>query len=536
MLIRLENFGGMIPLSDPHLLPNSAAVTANNCKLVSGALEAWRAPATVNTPSKAGEKKTIFKYGNFWLHWLEEVSVIRGPIAQDPYDRIYWTGEGVPKVSANDVVTSGGGTGYPTVSYSLGVPAPLLPPSVAVVGTPTTTDPTKAESRSYVFTYVTKYGEQGPPSHASARVDVLPGQSVEITELTPPPGGSHVITQKKIYRAATGSFDTEFQLVDTIAAAQTTYSDIKDSDALTIILPSAEWDPPPADMKGMILHPSGFAIGFSGKEVCFSEPSLLHAWPVAYRSAVDSEIVAGAVFGTSAVVVTKEGFPYVFTGEVPGSMSREKLEDGQSCMSPRSMVDMGYMALWAAPDGLMGVGTGKFGLATEKILSRDDWQALNPSSIHGYCYAGCYIGFYDNGNKGGFAFDPRSGAFSLFDLHASAGYSDRATGDLYLMVGSNIVKWDAGATFIPYLWESKPFRAPADINLGAGQVFAEEYPVTVKIIVDGSVMQTKSVQDNRIFRLLSGFRGRDWKVQVEGTKTVSKVLLASTPRELSQGA
>ncbi len=537
MLIRIANFKGVAPRFEPHLLPDNVAVTAQNCKLVSGALRPWATTAVKNTPSKAGTKLSIFKYGSVWFHWTTDVNMVRGPLASDAYDRVYFTGDGVPKMTANDIASAGGGTDYPTNDYDLGLPVPDSAPLVATSGEPDPADPepTTQESRAYVYTYVSAYGEEGPPSDVSNVLTWSPGQSVDISGMAVAPDGNYNITQKRIYRTNTGSESTSYQLVATIPVATTTYNDAVDSDDLGVVIPSTDWDAPPDDLAGLCVHPAGFLVGFSGKELCFSYPYLPHAWPVSYRIPMDGTIAAIGVYGASVAVALTSGMPYVVTGEDPSVMSVERLEVGQACVSKRGLVDLGIAVAYPAPDGLMMIGMNEISMPTRDILSRDDWQDLVPSSIHAYLHDGKYVGFYNDGETtGGFIFDPASKDLSFIDTYATAGFADPATGKLYLQVGDNIVEWEGGTSLQTYTWKSKPFKAKHPTCFAVGQVFADSYPVTLKVYADSVLKHTETVQSDSFFRLPSGFRAVDWQLEITGTAYVNSVLLANSAAELGQ--
>ena len=81
-------------------LANSQAQNAVNTKLLSGELEAFHDLSSIVTPSKAGTKKTIYRFGQdvtneaqYWFHWTSDIDVVRGPINGDTSERTYWTGE-----------------------------------------------------------------------------------------------------------------------------------------------------------------------------------------------------------------------------------------------------------------------------------------------------------------------------------------------------------------------------------------------------------------------------------------------------------
>lgn len=534
MLIRLDRFGGIVPKLSPRLISGVNAQVADNCKFVSGALRPWKTTLAVNTPAKVGTKKSIFKVVDggtgYWFHWVnQDVNAILSPIANDTWKRIYWTGDGVPKMAPLSVAVTGG-TNYPVASYNLGLPAPLAPPAPAVTGTVTNPDPTLIEYRAYVYTYVSAYGEEGPPCAASLTVTVAPGQTVNLSGMSAVPAGAYNVVTKRIYRTNTGASGTSYQRVAEIPAADSTYSDAVASADLGAVLPSLEWSPPPDDLKGLIVLPNGACAGFSGNVLCLSEPYFPHAWPVGYQITVADLIVSIGSFGNS-IVVTTTGAPYVATGD-PGAMSVERLEMGYACTSKRGTVDMGYAVIYPTPEGLMQAGVNGVNLVSREHYGKDEWAALAPSSIEAYPYAGKYIAFHTGG---AFVYDPATSDLSrLTGVTATAGFHDPANGDLYLQVGSDIVKWDAGVGTMTYTWKSKIFVAPSPLSLGACQVFADAYPVTLKVYADGVLKHTQTVSNANPFRLPAGFRATTWEAEVSSVNTVNEILLASTMAELGQ--
>jgi len=103
MKIELNNFGGIIPKLDPKLLPEISAQDARNLFLGHGTLKPIRDDAQVESGHSAGK---IYKYrnkdtGTEWLSFAgtdPQVSIIKSPIAQDKYDRIYLSGYSANKL------------------------------------------------------------------------------------------------------------------------------------------------------------------------------------------------------------------------------------------------------------------------------------------------------------------------------------------------------------------------------------------------------------------------------------------------------
>jgi hypothetical protein len=111
---------------------------------------------------------------------------------------------------------------------------------------------------------------------------------------------------KRLYRTLTTSSGSEYRYVATLSAVTKGYSDtvLDTVVALGEILPSTNWEMPPANMKGIVMLANGIAAGFTGNEVLFSEPFKPYAWPTSYRQTYDQEIVAIAAMGTTLVGMT----------------------------------------------------------------------------------------------------------------------------------------------------------------------------------------------------------------------------------------
>ncbi|MDY0186201.1 MAG: hypothetical protein RBR43_10035, partial [Desulfuromonadaceae bacterium] len=120
--IRRANFNGSIPGVAPHLLPENAAQMAKNCRLVNGNIAPLRDNALEATPAKAGTKLSIFRMGNYWLHWISEVDAVPALRAGDTEDTTYFTENGELRVT-NAAMATTGGDQYPMDWRKVGVPA-----------------------------------------------------------------------------------------------------------------------------------------------------------------------------------------------------------------------------------------------------------------------------------------------------------------------------------------------------------------------------------------------------------------------------
>ncbi len=181
--IVIERFGGERPRVDAKELPNNGAQKAVNVKLWNGVLDALKAPLPLVSTTKSGTMLSIYRQtdgtNDYWMHWPRDVDVVRAPVAGDDKRRLYYTGDYEPRVSSLEMTSSGTDTvngvdnypsgfvrpagEYPLAVYALGVHNPNTAPTV---GTPTGGTGTD-ETRVYVYTFVTAWGEESGPSPAS---------------------------------------------------------------------------------------------------------------------------------------------------------------------------------------------------------------------------------------------------------------------------------------------------------------------------------------------------------------------------------
>jgi hypothetical protein len=539
MKIAFAGFKGELPILDPTLLPASNAQKSRNAYLKKGTLKSEKGPALMTGISGVVDPSSLFFYpsGNngqgYWFVWGNDLKVdaVKSMLADDAWKRVYWTGDGPPKMGSIAEITSGSGP-YPSSNFRLGIPAPTDAP---IVTRPAdrVDDSEKvltAVQTSYVVTCISKFGEEGPPSMPSASImrwDMVDGAAaggnVEIS-LPSIPSGNHPIISKRIYRAESAGV---FQYVADVPAAQGTFTDSIPSESLSATLPSTEWDMPDDKLIGLTEMPGGFLAGYFGNTLCFSEAYYPHAWPVSYQLAFSDEIVGISAVSGGLVVATK-GRPHLVTGSTPAAMADQLIDSDQPCLAGRSVVDMGSAAIYASPQGLVAVGGGEAQLLTEQVISEEQWMALNPKSIHAYRYENRYLAFYDGG---AFSFTAADG-FEFYDIHADDGYYDILNNTLCLIQDDKITGWRKGAD-LKFLWRSKVHEVPGQSGFTCGKIIAKQYPITLRLIADGVTAMSADIPGPQLFRLPAGYSGsRNWEVEVEGFGEIVSIQIASSPSEI----
>lgn len=572
--LKLAQFSGEIPRLLPRLLPDTGAQLAANVRLDDGGLTPVRRMRPVHTFT-LDDIQTIYRHGSTWLAWNGVVNAAPGPVAQD---RLYFTGDGVPKMRVGTTV------------YALKLASATTAPTATLSGTGTG----DVITRSYVYTFVTEFGEESQPSPVSNEVSWQSGQSVTLSGMQAPPSGRAIVKQR-IYRAQTSiTMGTDFFFIAERAASSANFTDT--IEVFAEPLPSRDWSPPPDTMQGLISLPNGMMAAFDGKELLFCEPFHPHAWPIKYRLTMDTPIVALGAYATSIVVAT-QGQPYIVAGTAPENMQQERMELNLPCINARGMVDLGYAVAYPSHDGLVVASSNTADIGTWPVMTRDDWLKTSPATFVAGQRSGRYFASFAYLEDGG---TPVEGTF-IFDLtaqtpfmlrsaqKAEAFFYDVGESALYMLVGKTVYEYDPlGEINEIMTWQSKQFVYPAPATFGAilveagktrtpqeeaadaaarqairqanetlfaqdtirGEINASAYngqtvngddlqrvaPETftaVEVYADRRLVATVS-KVNQPVRLPAVPRTCHWEVHVNGTARIEQITLATTNRELNQ--
>lgn len=529
--IDIVTMRGETPRVADHLLPDEVATLARNCIFDRGTLQPMNDDANIGVTLPI-TPKTIFRYTDaFWFAWGTDVEVMRSPVAQDQYGRVYFTDGSYPKVTTADIATSG--TSKPTAWYRLGVTAPDAVIQIGDITPPADFDPddddaTDDETRYYVQTYVTSTGEEGPPSAASNEVTIVaPGSSVTLG--LPAVGiNDRNIKARRIYRSATSDTAADYLLLAELPIAQSSYVDSKSDSELSAALSTYDYLPPPDNMRGLCLMANGIAAGFAGNELLFSAAYLPYAWPEANRLTTEHDIVAIAATGAALVVGTK-GYPYLCQGVTPSAITSTKIELQQACISARSMVSVDGLVLYACPDGLTGISTSGASLVTAQIITPTQWQAMKPETLRAWCHEGKYIGITDTH---AFMYDPASGDFREMKNRWDAAYNDLESDSLFVAKGKALFKWRGDSVAnTSYTWRSKEFTATG-VSYSCARITRGDGDLGVRIYADGEQVMDLEVVPKAAFRL-PAIRGDKWQIEVFGLAEVERIQLATSMAELA---
>lgn len=595
--IKLSAFGGQIPAQDDRLLPQNNAALAENTFLDSGALQGMRTPRLLHTmahsgyqyafriPNSTPDKNHIFN-STWWEFSDPDTNVVRSPVANDSYSRYYFASAGqAPGYNTQSRIIAG------SANFLLGIPTPETAPGVSVTGGSATN-----ETRSYVYTWVSTYGEEGAPSPPTT-VTNHPDGTWNLTLTSPLAGDSanRSLATQRIYRTVpgVGGSATFFWVAD-VPIGTTTYAD-NQSDAVVSLnnqLTSTTYTPPPSGLKGIVSMPNGMIAGWQGNEVWFCEPYLPHAWPAAYTIAVDATIVGLGVVGQTLVILT-DGFPYAATGVSPSTMALSKIATYEPCMSRGGIISTQNGVLYPSPNGICLAAYGLVQNATQQLATKDRWQDLiQPETIRaariGSSYyawgspgAGCFdpVGYdtssfqqedYTSAFSGILVslVDPRIAWTSLETADTTQAsitenvLTDVWTGEVFLVRNNQVLWLDTTTQAVPgsYLWRSKVFELDEPKNLAAMKIRFEENTYDPSFVLSTSapnrnINQTLAANQyglvrvyaggqlilcyelrttGELMRLPSGFKHEFWQFEIEARVKVYNIQVASSAKELAK--
>jgi hypothetical protein len=586
--VKISAFGGMIPAQDDRLLPQNNSASNENCFLDGGSLQGMRIPRVLHTlvnptykyayriPLISADRNHIT--ASLWLEFPDpDTNVLQSPVADDQWQRFYFaSASGIPQYNTKARILAG------SAPFTLGIPTPETAPTVVVTG-----GSGPVVGRAYVTTWVSAYGEEGPPSPPQ----LLSGNSDGTWTLTIPAPLTADTTDRNLaktrcYRTVTSvGGSTTFFLVAEITIATLTYADTQTDVAVSsnLILETTDFGGPPSDLQGIVSMPNGMMVGWRSNEIWFSQQYMPHAWPAAYTNSVDANIVGLGVVGQTLVVLT-DGCPWAMSGISPATMAISKIATLEPCMSRGSIVSTAQGVFYASPNGIVLAAYGIVQNASLSIATKDRWlELVNPEELRASRIG---VSYYAWGNSTGGAFEPTA-FYSGFveqlivelygiivnladpriawgDLRNSVPtdnvLTDIWSGEIFLIRNGQVVWQDQSSTAIqgPYIWRSKQFQLTKANNIAVMRVWFEELvndptfmqnptrnvssPQTlaidqyglVRVFIDGTLIMTRELRiSGEMMRLPSGFKNVLIQFEIEARVKVFNIETASSVKELS---
>lgn len=529
-IAELTGFLGANSKLHERFLPDGYGVLSVNQKPAGrGDFRPWRQPLAIATSAIGAGRQTIYRMGRdaptpgaSWLVWSQIVHIIRAFDASDPTERTYFTGApGGPKWTDN--VMGLGAAPYPSAARDLAVPQPTVPPTVALVVDGTTGDPMQD---SYVFTWVNDIGWESAPSPPTLGPAARAGAVLNLGTTEVVPAGNYGVNRIRWYRTqrVAGEDTAEFLFLREYAYGAGGMQD--DARELGAKLASETWLPLPASATWLTVCWAQFAAALVDKTVRFCVPNYVYAWPIEQEYILAAKPIAQAAFAQRLLVLTEAGGE-LFTGVSPDAMDQKPMAL-PIIVSQRSLVVGETYCIWAAKDGLWYFGTDGFRNLTAGSMTAEQWAALVPSTIAGYYLAladrALYLGFYNDGALKGFAVDlSNPDGIYFLDKGYAAGFWDPLLRALFVLDGSTIKQWDAGAAFMTATFRGKLARQVADCEAEWLELLGDG-DVQVKVTVDGVQRFSRTVSTGQ-HRMPDGAVGRDWQIEVSTAGAVQGVVI-----------
>jgi hypothetical protein len=376
---------------------------------------------------------------------------------------------------------------------------------------------TASKVRSYVWTNVSRYGEEGPPSGILTITDYDSGTVTLSNFVEPSDLDEHLKTPIgdnspaiRIYRTSSDEGGSAAFLlvaqvtVDETGPASTAWADYEYEDDvapgdLSTLLNTTFYDRAPVDLTNLRGHPGGFFVASKGNTLYFSEPFTPWAWPEDYQIPIDQEIVGIGVYGSTIVVAT-DGHIYTFSGPHPTSLYKTKLSF-QPCLSQRAVVESHDGVLFPSKEGFQHVTQGGVVNVTTDMFKPEDWVDYELDTMHGTWYNKAYYGFYKSADHEGYiVLDMLNGTITTGVDYHYAGYVTISDGTFHTVYPSNISEptvlnistWDADTTeYRMFNYKSPQYIQTKPVNFKVAQVIldTEFYNSVLETISDNGTLE-----------------------------------------------
>jgi hypothetical protein len=248
--------------------------------------------------------------------------------------------------------------------------------------------------------------------------------------------------------------------------------------------------------------------------------------------------------------------------------------------------------MYASFEGLVFVAGTTPVVATAALFTRTEWANYNPTTIVAKFFDGKYFASYTNaaGGVSSFVFENKKDRVPLLietNVVTTVAFSDLVSGYFYYINSGAVYQWDAAAQqYTTMDWWSKDYEFNKPVNFGAakleatfstdtsaaaaaaaqvatanalltlaqigGDVGGEELGVlevasdalatatvstqaaTFQLYADGVLKFSKTIYDNKVFRLPGGFKSDRQSFRVSGPLKVHALLVAETPLALER--
>jgi hypothetical protein len=382
-----------------------------------------------------------------------------------------------------------------------------------------------AETRAYVYTYVSFYNEEGPPSPATIQSGNPVGTwTVTVYSPTAAQQLNRNLAYINIYRTVTDSAgnSTFYQVAErlpiTTPEAAIDFIDAKSPSQITnnLILATTVDTSPPAGLDCVVMMANGIMAGTSNeREIWFSSAFKPWSWPATYALTVDYPVVGQAAIGSMLNILT-EGQPFIASGTTPDTMTIGKVTANEPCISRGSIFSAGEGVYYASPNGLILLNTSGTINTTQFAMEREFWESLSPekwaSGRLGLSYNAFVKGATSASTVQGVVLDhleknvPCTYIEPLLEVGETLlnCYWDETSGQIFQVHSVFVRQWmpSSGGALYPYVWKSKKYRFPRPESLKAVKV---SYTVPPEVTIPPPTPASRNNDQNQVFNPLTQY-------------------------------
>lgn len=510
--MRFRDFDGEIPKLKPQALSAKHAQYAENVDLYGGLLRPHRAPQFQQyvvdehgRPIAESDKAAMFAMvGSHAVGFPTDTHWVRDPRESAGAGTILFVRDGKLWRLSPRMVDAGTG------ATMVGIYPPKEAPTVAIAKgrgclsqwdercqDPEDCSPCAdaPELRGYRITYVNECGEESAPSPVSNLIDIRNGDGAIVVDTNTPPANA---IKRRYYRSATTSNgETVWLYVDEDVIQDTTFVDSVCPNALGEVLPTENHEPPSECLDGVALGRNMQTVVWSENQFWVSEPRLPHAYKPETRVTLQYPIqfIAGhttLVEGTTHfdIAIATKGYPYMGQIRDDGQTTIRELEYWYPAVSPFAWGVQNGVVYYAAEAGLIGIVGAKVEVATDDYMTEREWAKFMPATMRITGYDQRLFLWYTkrDGTRAGLLLvapttdKRRPPSLSRLTLTVKSAYASPDM-DMFMLIGTEVYKWGAGAGYMKYTWWSG-----VEVNS------ANWFPTVFKIVGDDVPTYSRGAQ------------------------------------------
>jgi len=358
-------------------------------------------------------------------------------------------------------------------------------------------------------------GRIGPPSEPSAGIAMTDTTSILVTIPSILTAGNVDITKYVIYRSTYSVQLRDYKIVDTVDVGDSTYDDLINlvshlGNPIRTYNSNILYGNAPSGLTGIIKMPTGFYVGYVGKQLYFSGINEYnHEWSAFYSMPIDYNIIKLYPLNNACVIMTEEASYAVFGSNVYEHFAILINRNGlTSSESSTFYLDKAY---YTSYDGLMEIGSRVFNVITKNTFNIHQWRALLPATAT--------LTRYENG-----LFMKTANALTnnyIFDL----------TNGTVTTTLSTTTNYDATT----YNWKSKKFLTPKPKAFQTARILSSSSgTISFKLYGDENLLYSATVSVNESFQMPIIKKCIYWEVEVDSSIPIIEILIADSPDEIGQ--